>query len=402
MVSVGKESKFVNIYSRAVHTGDRKNPGDHVPVTTPIHTAASYFYEDIREAEAVFANERSGYVYARYDNPTNAALEELVTSLEGGAGTLATSSGMAAIHIALTAALLERPKSVLCATAIYGATVRLLHSVLEPFGVEINFVDICDLEAVRKKVEATKPGAILMETVSNPVLRVGELDKIAEMAKAAGAALVVDNTFTTPLLVRPLEWGANIVVHSATKYLSGHGDVLGGFVTSDADHYQSIRALSRAYGPTMGPFEAYLSMRGIKTFPLRMERQCQNAIQVAAWLRQQPGVERVFFTDDPAHPEAEVIKRLMPNGLYGAMLAFELRDAGREQVYDFMNRLKLIVPATSLGDVHTMMLYPVMASHRDLSPKQRERMGIRENLVRLSVGIECVDDIKADLAQALR
>jgi cystathionine gamma-synthase/methionine-gamma-lyase len=234
------------------------------------------------------------------------------------------------------------------------------------------------------------------------VLRVGELDKIAEMAKAAGAALVVDNTFTTPLLVRPLEWGANIVVHSATKYLSGHGDVLGGFVTSDAEHYQSIRALSRAYGPTMGPFEAYLSMRGIKTFPLRMERQCQNAIQVAAWLRQQPGVERVFFTDDPAHPEAEVIKRLMPNGLYGAMLAFELRDAGREQVYDFMNRLKLIVPATSLGDVHTMMLYPVMASHRDLSPKQRERMGIRENLVRLSVGIECVDDIKADLAQALR
>ncbi len=391
----------MKIHSRAVHTGDRKTPGKQIPVTTPIHTASSFFYDDIETVDKVFAHEVPGYAYSRYHNPTNEALEELVTSLEGGAGTLATASGMAAIQIALQAALLDRKKSILAASALYGATIKLLHTLMEPFGCEVNFVDICDLAAVESTLSALQPGCLLMETVSNPILRMGELDRIAELTRKAGAALLVDNTFSTPMLIRPLELGANMSIHSATKYLSGHGDVLGGFVIADKDHLETVRSLSRIAGPVMGPFNAYLAMRGIKTFPLRMERQCANAACVFDWLKNHPRVGRVYFTGDPAHPDAAVIRRLMPGGLTGAMLSFEIQGAGRDEIFAFLNRLRMIVPATSLGDVHSMMLYPAMASHRDLSPKQRERMGISPSLVRLSVGIEDADDIKSDLDQAL-
>ena len=190
-------------------------------------------------------------------------------------------------------------------------------------------------------------------------------------------------------------------VHSVTKYLAGHGDVMGGVVVTDEPHFEIVRNLSRTLGPVLGPFESYLTMRGIKTFPLRMERQCANACRIASWLTAHPAVERVYFPADPAHPDAAVIRQQFPQGLYGAIVSFELKGATQAGVFRFMDALKLVVRATSLGDVHTMMLYPVMSSHREISPKHRERMGIRENLVRLSVGIEAVDDIIADLDQAL-
>jgi cystathionine gamma-synthase/methionine-gamma-lyase len=392
----------VKIQTQAVHAGDRKKAGAHVPATTPIYTASSYFYDSMEELDRVFGQEESGFCYARYDNPTNAALEEQAAALESGHGALACSSGMAAIHMALLAALADRRKSVLAANALYGATVSLLMNVIEPSGVRVRFVDVCDLDAFRQAMEEEKPGCVLMETISNPLLRVAPLDRIAGIVRAAGAALIVDNTFATPLLVRPLELGAHFAVHSATKYLAGHGDVMGGIVVTDAAHYAGLRALSRAVGPALGPFESYLTMRGIKTLPLRMERQCANACRMASWLASHPAVERVYFPADPAHPDAANIRRLLPPGLYGAIVAFELKDAGRAQVFRFMNALRMIVRATSLGDVHSMMLYPVMSSHRDISPRHRERMGIRENLVRLSVGIEAAEDIVEDLDQALR
>jgi cystathionine gamma-synthase/methionine-gamma-lyase len=301
----------------------------------------------------------------------------------------------------VTTALADRRKSIVAASVLYGATVSLLMKVLEPSGVEVRFVDVCDLDALRAAVAESKPGCILMETISNPLLRVGALDGIAEIARDAGAALVVDNTFATPLILRPLELGAHFSVHSLTKYLAGHGDVLGGAVVTDREHLESLRALSRVIGPVLGPFESYLTMRGIKTFPLRMERQCANACRVAQWLSAHPKVERVHFTGDPSHPDAAAIRRLFPQGLYGAIVSFELKDGGRDEVFRFMDALKLIVRATSLGDVHSMMLYPTMSSHREISPKHRERMGIRDGLVRLSVGIEAAEDIVADLEQAL-
>jgi cystathionine gamma-synthase/methionine-gamma-lyase len=240
-----------------------------------------------------------------------------------------------------------------------------------------------------------------METISNPLLRVAALDRIAEIARDAGAALVVDNTFASPLLCRPLSLGAHFSVHSVTKYLAGHGDVLGGIVVTDRQHLDPLRSLSRTIGPVLGPFESYLTMRGIKTFPLRMERQCANAARVAAWLAAHPRIERVYFTGDAAHPDAAAIRRLFPPDLTGAMVSFEIRGAGREEIFRMMDALQLIVRATSLGDVHSMILYPVMSSHREISPKHRERMGIRDNLLRLSAGIEAAGDIIADLDRAL-
>lgn len=390
----------MKIHTRAVHAGDRKKPSPAIPVTTPVYLASSFFYETAEELDRVFAREQEGYCYARYGNPTSAALEELVASLESGRGALACASGMAALHTALLAALTDRNKCVLAATSLYGATFNLLLQVLEPLGVSCEFVDACDLEAVAEAVSRRRPGCLLVETISNPLLRVAPLDRLAELASGAGAALVVDNTFATPLLVRPLELGAHLVVHSLTKFLAGHGDVLGGVVVCDDAHYETLRALGRTAGPVLGPFECYLTMRGIKTFPLRMERQCANARELAAWLRRHPRIERVYYPDDAAHPDAATVARLLP-GLYGAIVSFEIRDAGRREILALLDRLRLIVPATSLGDVHTMILYPVMSSHREISPRQRERMGIRDNLLRISAGIEAIEDIRSDLEQAL-
>ena len=392
--------------TKAVHVGDRKKPGPYVPVTTPIYTATSYFYDSMEQLDRVFGHEEEGYCYARHENPSAAALEELVSSLEGGHGGLACGSGMAAIHAAVATALLDRRKSIVAANAMYGATVNLLMTVFEPSGVSVRFADMCDVDAFQAVVAEAKPGCILIETISNPLLRVGQIDKIAEMARQAGAALVVDNTFGTPLLVRPLELGAHFSVHSLTKYLAGHGDVMGGIAIADQPHLEALRTLSRAIGPVLGPFECYLAMRGIKTFPLRMERQCANACRVASWLSTHPKVARVYFTGDPQHPDAATIRRLFPANLYGAMVSFEIKGAGgeaagREEVFRFMDALRMIVRATSLGDVHSMVLYPPMSSHRELSPKHRQRMGIGDGLVRLSVGIEAVEDIIGDLEQAL-
>ena len=322
-----------------------------------------------------------------------------MASLEGGAGALACSSGMAALNIAIMTALVDRRRVLLAASALYGATINMLMKVLEPSGVETVFVDFNDEAAVAAAIKEHRPGALLLETISNPLLRVAPLDRIVELANAAGVNVVVDSTFSTPLITRPLEFGAHFVVHSLTKYLAGHGDVLGGIVVTNEANLGTLKSLAKATGPLLGPFEAYLAMRGIKSFPLRMERQCANAIEVASRLAAHPVVETVNFPGDPAHPDAAAIARLFAPGYFGAMISFQIRGAERERVFGFMNALRMIVPATSLGDVQTMVLYPVISSHRELAPKHRMRLGIHENLVRLSVGIEAVDDICGDLSR---
>ena len=389
--------------SKTVHWGDRRRASaDFTPATTPIYTATSYSYDSMETLDRVFAREIEGPSYTRYGNPTIDALEQLLRELESGTFCAACASGMAALHLALLAALLDRPRHVLCADAIYGSTASMLMGILGPIGVETTFVNICDLAAVQAAVDETRPGVILMETVSNPLLRVGELDKLADIAKACGAVLIVDATFTTPLLMRPLELGAGIVVHSATKYLAGHGDVLGGAVVSGPEHLEALRSLARTLGLVMSPFECYLTMRGIKTLAVRMERHCANACKVASWLSAHPAVDRVYFTGDPAHPDSAAIARLFPKNQTGAMVSFELKGGGREQIFRFMDSLRMIVRGTSLGDVHTLASYPAMSSHRELTPKHRHRLGIKDNLVRLSIGIEAVEDIIEDLDQALK
>lgn len=388
--------------SQVVHAGDRKRRKDAVvPSTTPIQLATTYFYDSATTLDRVLGHEEDGFCYARYASPTNAALEELCAALEHGHGALATASGMSAVQIALQAALVDRPHSIIASNSIYGATIGMLDQLFSTFETSVTYVDICDLDALQNAVAEHEPGCIFIESISNPLLRVGDLQRIAELARNAGAALVVDNTFATPMLMRPLQFGANIVVHSVTKYLAGHGDVLGGVVVSDEAHHETVRMLSRLAGPVLGPFESYLTMRGIKTLALRFERQCNNARAVANWLSNHPRVERVYYCADPSHPDACNIKRLFAQGLFGAILSFEIKDASRDDILAFMDRLKMIVPGTSLGDVHSLLLYPVMASHRNVSPKMRERVGIRDNLVRLAAGIEAPDDIIADLDAAL-
>ncbi|MBV9303256.1 MAG: PLP-dependent transferase [Acidobacteriaceae bacterium] len=389
--------------SEVVHAGDRKRRDTAwVPSTTPIHLGTTYLYQSAAQLDRVFGHEEEGFSYSRYANPTNQALEELTTAIEHGFGSLATASGMAALQIAFQTALLDRPRSILAAPSIYGASVMLLDQILSPFGIDVTFVDVYDIEKLERAIAEKKPGCVFTESISNPLLRVAQIDRIAKFANSNGAALVVDSTFATPMLLRPLDLGANIVVHSVTKYLAGHGDVLGGIVITDKQHYEGLRMLSRIVGPVLGPFESYLTMRGIKTLALRFERQCQNAKILADWLAEHPCVDRVYHCSDPKHPDAEAINRLFTPGLFGAILSVEIKDANKDSIMAFMDRLKMIVPGTSLGDVHTLLLYPVMSSHRNVSPKMRERMGIRENLVRIAAGIENPDDIIADLDNALR
>ncbi len=393
----------MNFASEVVHSGDRKRQkGLPVPSTTPIYLGTTYFYESADTLDRVLGHEEEGFCYARYTSPTNAALEELTTTLERGAGSLATSSGMAALQIAFQAALADRPHRILASHAIYGATVALLDQVFAPFDVIVKYADACDFETLAKTINDFKPGCIFIESISNPLLRVPDIQAIAASAQSVGACLIVDNTFATPMLMRPLELGANIVVHSATKYFAGHGDVVGGLVISAQPHHETVRAISRINGPLLGPFESYLTMRGIKTLAIRFERQCKNAELLAGWLRDHSCVERVFYTSDPQHPDATTIDKLFAPGLFGAILSFEIKDGNRASILGFMDHLQMIVPGTSLGDVHTLLLYPWIASHRNVAPKMRERMGVRENLVRIAAGIEDFADIQSDLDHALR
>lgn len=388
------------IETLAVHAGDRKKLGDYTPVTTPIYAASSFFYERIEDLDQVFGDEKPGQVYSRYGNPTSSAFEDQIAALEGADVAVATSSGMAAIHLALLAALTDRRRSIVAAEVLYGQTLTLLLNLLEPQGVAVRFADPCDLSAFETAVEEARPACVLIETISNPMLRAPDLDRVAGIARRHGALTVVDSTFTTPVLLRPLAHGADLVVHSVTKFLAGHGDVLGGVVLAKEDLRPTLRILSRTIGANLGPFDAYLAMRGVKTLPLRMERQSANAALVAARLSEADGVERVHFPGLPAHPDHETARRLFPEGLFGAVVSFEV-EGGRDRAFRFMEALRLIVPATSVGDVHSMILHPAMSSHRDLAPKRRERLGIREGLLRLSVGIEAPEDIVADLEQAL-
>ena len=392
----------MKIDTLAVHAGDRKKLGNYIPSTTPIYGTSSFFYERTEDLDRVFNEEIEGHGYTRYGNPTTAALEELLARLEGGDLAVATASGMSAIHLALTAAMTDRRRSVLCAKVMYGQSTTLLTNILGPTGVDISFAEPCDLDDFEQVLAKEKPSCVLLEPVSNPLLRVAPVDRITILAHTHGASVIVDNTFATPVLLRPLELGVDFVVHSMTKYLAGHGDLMGGALIAGEEWRQLVTVLARTLGPNIGPFEAYLAMRGIKTLPLRVERQCQNACRVAAWLKGHPRVERVYFPGDPEHPDIKTSRRLFPQNLFGGMVSFEIKDAGRQEVFAFMDALRMIVPATTLGDVHSLILYPAISSHRDLAPKHRERLGIGDNLVRLSVGIEAVEDIEADLDQALK
>jgi cystathionine beta-lyase/cystathionine gamma-synthase len=387
--------------TRAVHAGERKQPPEGIPISTPVYNSATFLYGQLETVDEIFAGTRSGYIYSRHDNPTTVALEEAAAALEEADIGVAAGSGMAALHLALLAAEVGAGSRILAARDIYGVTYKLLLDVFGRMGAETRFAGFYEPGEFARELAEFRPQVVLLESISNPLLRVADLPWICEQARGAGARVIVDNTFATPMLLRPSAWGADFVVHSTTKYMGGHGDLIGGMVLSREEYRQSLRLFAKIVGPVLGPFEAWLTLRGLKTLPLRMERHCANAARVADWLAAQRRVGRVYYPGRADHPDHALAARLFPAGMFGGLIAFELRDAGRPEVFRFVNALKLCLKATSLGDVQTLVLYPVISSHRDLSPALRQQTGIGDNLLRLSVGIEDADDIIADLAQAL-
>jgi cystathionine gamma-synthase/methionine-gamma-lyase len=355
----------------------------------------------MEDLDEVFAGTRDGYVYSRYGSPTVAASERAVAALEEGQGAVAFASGMAAIHTALLAAGARAGSAIVAAQDLYGATYALLDETLRSQGVTVRFVDAVELDAVDEACAALDPVVLLVETISNPLLKMADLEALAEVAHRHGAALLVDNTFATPYLVQPLTLGADVVIHSATKYLGGHGDLLAGVVVTSEARLEDLREVVKLTGANLGPQEAWLLLRGIRTLPLRMDRHCENASVVARWLEAHPKVSRVLYPALPSHPQHELAMRMFRGRGYGGVVSFELAGADRSGVFRFFEALRVCLPATTLGDVCTLVLYPAHSSHRALSPQERERIGIGEGLVRMSVGIEAVQDLLSDLEQAL-
>jgi cystathionine beta-lyase/cystathionine gamma-synthase len=387
--------------TRAVHAGERASRPDFTPVVTPIHPTVGYLYDSMDDLDAVFGNQRPGFVYPRYGSPTVAAFETAVADLEGGEAAHAFASGMAAIHVALLAAGVRAGTTVVASPDLYGATYSILQRLFQELGVTVRFVDTGDPGQVDQVLSATPAVALMVETISNPLLKVADLSGLAEVAHRHGARLLVDNTFASPYLCNPLRHGADFVIHSATKFIAGHGDTMAGVVVTTAALRQQMYELNKLVGSVLGPFEAWLALRGLKTLPLRMRQQCANAQAIAEWLTTHPSVGHVFYPGLPARPDYVVASHLFAGRGYGGVLSFEIADADRAAVFRFMERLRLCLPATTLGDVYTLVLHPATSSHRSLSVEERERLGIREGLVRLSAGIEDADDIIADLDQAL-
>jgi cystathionine gamma-synthase/methionine-gamma-lyase len=384
-----------SVASTAVHAGEGGYPSDAVSTTTPIFMTSSFHYASSDELERVLGNEAPGFVYTRYGNPTTRAFETAAATLERADDALAMSSGMAAIYAAL-ALRVSSGSTVLASRDIYGASFSVLRDHFSKLGVNAVFVDITDLDAVAAAVREHRPAAILAETISNPLLRVANIPALVEIAGTVDAKVLIDNTFATPLLVNPVALGADMAIHSSTKYIAGHGDVTGGVIAASNETIAALREQTKMLGAIPSPMDAWLSLRGIKTLPLRFERQCASAAEVAARLAADPRIERVIYPDASTNPGVQFL-----GDQRGAMVSFEVAGAGQREVFAFMSALEMVVPAPTLGDVYSLVLYPAMASHRALTPEERAAVGISDGLVRLSVGIEAPDDILADLSRAL-
>lgn len=389
------------IATRAVHTGERTGRPEFTPVVAPIYPGSTYLYDDLEVMDTALAGEEGRYVYTRYGNPTTTALETAIANLEGTASAVSFASGMAALHASIMTSITPGA-TVLATSDLYGATFGMLSGFIQEWGCRLELVDFTDLEAVATAIEQHKPALIVCETISNPLMKVTDVPAVVQLARSVRATVLVDSTFATPVLYRPAADGAHLVVHSMTKYISGHGDVTAGIVATSRMRRQQLSDFAKMAGGILGPFEGWLAMRGLKTLPLRFNRQCDNAIQVANALAENSDVGLVNFPGLPSHASHSTAEKLFQGRGYGAMLSFTIKDAGREQVFDYLEALKLVIPATSLGDIYSLSLYPAMSSHRNIPAEQRDAYGIGDDLVRVSVGIEDPGDIIEDLTQAIR
>ena len=378
----------------AVRAGQRRGPeGEHGEALFP---TSSYVFRSAADAAARFAGDVPGNVYSRYTNPTVRTFEERIAALEGAEQAVATASGMSAI-LALVMGLCSAGDHVLVSRSVFGSTISLFEKYLKRFGIQVDYPPLTDLDAWRAGL---KPNTRLLfvESPSNPLAELADIAALAGLAHAHGALLAVDNCFCTPALQRPLALGADLVVHSATKYIDGQGRSMGGVVVGRAEQLKEVLGFLRTAGPTLSPFNAWIFLKGLETLRVRMQAHCASAQFLAEWLEKQPGIRRVHYAGLPSHPQHDLARR--QQSAFGAVLSFEV-DGDRDAAWRFIDATRMISITTNLGDTKTTIAHPATTSHGRLSAKERASAGIGDNLIRVAVGLEDVADIQADLALGL-
>ncbi len=386
------DCKMATLAVRAGH--HRTAEGEHSP---PIFTTSSYVYKNAAQAAARFSGEEVGNIYSRFTNPTVRNFEERLAAMEGGEVCVATATGMAAI-MSTCMGLLQQGDHLLSSRSIFGSTVILFNKYLGRFGIETSYVPLADVDAWRA---AMRPNTrmLFLETPSNPLGELGDIQALADLAHEHDCLLVVDNCFCTPVLQRPLDFGADIVIHSATKYLDGQGRCMGGAVVGDRDKVgEDVYGVLRTAGPSMSPFNAWVFLNGLETLDLRMKAHSANAAVLATWLQQHPGVTRVHYPGLESHPQKVLASKQMK--LPGGVLSFEV-DGGQAAAWKVIDATRLLSITANLGDTKSTIIHPASTTHGRLTPEERSESGIGDGLIRVSVGLEDVADLKADLARGL-
>lgn len=390
----GNPLENASLDTLAVRAGQRRSAeGEH---SEAIYTTSSYVFANAAEAAARFSGEQPGNVYSRYTNPTVRTFEERIAALEGAELAVATSSGMAAI-LSTCMALLKSGDHIVCSRSVFGTTTVLLNKYLAKFGVDATMVPLTDLAAWEAAIQP-ETRMLFLETPSNPLSEIADLTALAALAKKTGTLLVVDNCFCTPALQRPLEWGADIVIHSATKYLDGQGRCMGGVALGRKELMDEVLAFIRSAGPTMSPFNAWVFLKGLETLRLRMEAHSASALTLARWLVEQPAVEKVFYAGLEEHVGHALAKQ--QQRAFGGVLSFRVRG-GRQEAWRVIDSTRILSLTANLGDAKTTIVHPATTTHGRLTESDRAAAGITENLIRVAVGLEAIEDIKADLQQGL-
>ncbi|GGF20979.1 methionine gamma-lyase [Halobacillus andaensis] len=379
------------IHGKAQHTEF------HGSLSFPIYQTSTFSFSTAEEGERRFAGEGQGYIYSRLGNPTVQALEERIAAAEGGEKGLAFASGMAATSAILTS-LTKAGSHILCSNGIYGCTYGLLSLLKEKYNITHDFSDMREPQEIANRIQPNT-SCIFIETPINPTMRIIDLKMIADLAHEHNLPVVVDNTFASPYLQRPLNLGCDVVVHSATKYLNGHGDVIGGVAVGKQSFMDEVgKTVRKDGGGTMAPFDAWLLLRGLKTLHVRMERHCYNAKQIVDQLKQHKRIREVFYPTDASHPDQSIAMKQMTEG--GGVVTFTIKGSKKEAM-SMMNHLNLVKIAVSLGDAETLIQHPATMTHSTIPPSEREKMGVNDSMVRLSVGLEAWEDVWKDLEQAL-
>jgi len=398
LIDKNKNKPTTGFATDAIHWG--YNPSSHQgSLTPPVYMTSTFAFESAEQGASIFGGEEKGYFYSRISNPTVALLEERIARLEGAEAGVATSSGMGAI-CSVFWSLIQHGDELVVDQTLYGCTYAFFRTLVEKFGIKILAVDMADLKAVEQAI-SPKTRLVFFETPANPTLRLVDIAAVSSLAHKHEAIVIVDNTFCTPYLQRPLDFGADVIVHSATKYLGGHGDLIAGVAVGSAEMMENVRlsGLKDLTGAALSPFDASQVLRGLKTLEIRMDRHSQSADKVARYLASHSAIETVYYPGLESFPQHELAKRQMSQ--FGGLIAFEVKG-GIEAGKALMNSLKLATLAVSLGDAETLIQHPASMTHAPYEEDVRRTAGISDGLVRLSVGLECVDDIIADLDQGLR